>query len=104
MKFLKAFKCHKCPENNTEQGCPAWMELTLTNPEGAIKIQKGCFYILLPVMLIEVIKASNRPAAAIESMRNAMVETIVDGIKYATQLQVDSIEGCGGHPRVGQIT
>lgn len=30
----------------------------------------GCFYQVMPRLMVEVIKASNRPAAAIESTRN----------------------------------
>lgn len=34
----------------------------------------GCFYQVIPRLMVEVIKASNRPAAAIESTRNEIAE------------------------------
>lgn len=69
--FKHAFECRKCPQGNSENGCPAWWEIVTENTQtGEVKVSKGCGWQHLPMMLIEVIKASNRPAAAVESCRN----------------------------------
>ena len=71
MAFKRAFECRKCPQRNDEQGCPAWWEIVETNLETKEeRITKGCGWTLMPRFMIEVIKASNRPAAAVESCRN----------------------------------
>jgi hypothetical protein len=86
MNYKNAFKCHKCPQRNDELGCPAWVEYVETNvASGEERITRDCLYQSLPKMLIEVIKASNRPAAAIESTRNQ----ITAGLKeIANKIQV----------------
>jgi hypothetical protein len=40
---------------------------------GEERAVRGCFYQVMPRLMVEVIKASNRPAAAIESTRNEIV-------------------------------
>lgn len=74
MNHTAAFCCERCPKNNDpERGpsCPAWWEWTAENiATGESKIMKQCGWTALPQFLVEVIKASNRPAAAIESTRN----------------------------------
>lgn len=69
--YRHAWDCRRCPQRNDEQGCPAWTELLESNTAtGEERITKGCLFALLPRLLVEVLKASNRPAAAIESTRN----------------------------------
>lgn len=72
MTFKNAFNCKKCPECNDEKGCPMWWETVWEKPDGEVKIIKACGYTQLPLYLIELIKASNRPAAAVESIRNEL--------------------------------
>ena len=74
MNYKNAFRCKKCPECNDENGCPMWWETIWEKPSGEVKIIKACGYTQLPLYLIELVKASNRPAAAIESFRNEMVK------------------------------
>lgn len=66
----------KCPRNNDpEQGayCPAWTEYVETNPaSGEERLQKECLFSAMPKFMIHTLAAANRPAAAIESMRNEM--------------------------------
>lgn len=74
---MTAWDCAKCPRHAriAEGGCPAWWETVQTNIEsGAVTVWKECAWIQMPVYLIEVIKASNRPAAAVESTRNEIAE------------------------------
>ena len=71
-----------CPQNNDPARgnyCPIWWEASLVNVQtGETALRKECGWSLLPVFLIEVIKASNRPAAAIESTRNEIAEGLTN--------------------------
>lgn len=82
MNYKHSFDCKHCPQRNDEQGCPCWCELVETNTvTGEERINKKCLFQLLPSILIELIKASNRPAAAIESTRNEMASKLDQGFK-----------------------
>jgi hypothetical protein len=81
MNYSRAWHCDKCPQTNNDDGCPCWIEYMQSNPSGDERLKKECLFQALPIFLIEVIKASNRPAAAIESMRN---ETVI-GLDAITQ-------------------
>lgn len=77
MKYKNAMKCHKCPESNDEKGCPCWTEIIETNSEtGQERINKNCLFQLMPSLMVEVIKASNRPAAEMSAMRGEVVSNI----------------------------
>jgi hypothetical protein len=70
---MTAWDCARCPKHAriADGGCPAWWETIQTNSEsGEVAVWRECAWIQMPVYLIEVIKASNRPAAAVESTRN----------------------------------
>lgn len=74
MDHRAAFQCQQCPRNNDPargRSCPAWWEWTAENvTNGETKIVRMCGWQAMPQFLTEVIKASNRPAAAVESTRN----------------------------------
>ena len=75
--FKNAFNCKKCPGSNDENGCPMWWEYQQNNIQsGESRIVKICGYVAMPNFLISVIEASNRPAAEIGSMKNAIIEKI----------------------------
>jgi hypothetical protein len=77
MKYAHAFKCQRdgeCPENHGAYGCPCWIVMTWTSPVGEERTAGECIFQALPKMMVEVIKASNRPAAAIESTRNEIAK------------------------------
>lgn len=97
-----------CPgHNETDGGCPAWLEVIHTNTvTGEEKLIKDCGLTMLPMFMVEVIKASNRGAAAIESTRNHMGDVAVKAIKDARQEALEEarelvrsypllIEACG---------
>ena len=78
MNYKNPFECKECPES--EKGCPCWTELLETNIQtGEERITKDCLFKLMPRLMVEVIKASNRPAAAIESTRNALIYNLTRG-------------------------
>lgn len=71
-----AFVGRECPKTNDESAkifCPAWSEGVIwTNLQtGEEKIVNCSLRAMMPA-LVEVIKASNRPAEAIESTRNEL--------------------------------
>ena len=69
--YKNAFKCSKCPQSNGQDGCPAWVEIMQTNTAtGEERLHKDCLFQQLPHLMVEVVKASNRPAAAVEEARN----------------------------------
>lgn len=67
-----------CPRNNDSQlgsYCPVWVEYIQTEINtGEERVVKECGYQANLKFLIEVLKASNRPAAAIESTRNEIAK------------------------------
>lgn len=75
--YKNAFKCNACPQSNGENGCPSWWELVGEDMGKQPVLKKGCGHALLPELLLHVIVASNRPAAAVESMRNEMAKDMV---------------------------
>jgi hypothetical protein len=86
IKYMNAFECQVCPQSNGVHGCPCWTELVETNLQtGQERITKNCIFQLLPHMLVEVIKASNRPAAEIGAMRQEVVEGVAKLANTAVQ-------------------
>ncbi len=74
----------ECPRTNDRSArkfCPAWNEgIVWTNPAGMERVMNCAIEALMPTC-VELIKASNRPAAAVESCRNE----IANGFKGVTQ-------------------
>ena len=77
MNFKNAWNCKECPRSHGPDGCPAWMVLDHANFQtGEVKKSHSCLLPLLPQMNLEVIKASNRAAAVLESWRYAHIERL----------------------------
>jgi hypothetical protein len=77
MVYKKAFKCSRCPENNTEKGCPVWWEMVLKNEEtGQTKVTKACGFTLLPQLMAMVSTDTLHSVAASYDMRNKVVENV----------------------------
>lgn len=74
MNYANAWKCATCPQRNDGEGCPAWMELIENNPGGEQRLNKVCLLAYFPQLVVQLIKAANRPAAAVESCRNEIVQ------------------------------
>lgn len=86
--YSNAFNCQSCPGNSGLNGCPCWTEIVETNLQtGEERINKDCLFRMMPHMLVEVIKASNRPAAEIGRMR----EEVVKGV---AQIANTSVQKC----------
>lgn len=67
-----------CPRNNDPakgRYCPAWTEYMETNAQnGEERLQRECLFTAMPKFMIHTLQAANRPAAAIESVRNEVAE------------------------------
>lgn len=72
--FKNAFKCHKCPGNNGESGCPMWWEYPQEDKDGNVRVMSHCGYTALPFFLRHVATASNRPAEEIGKMKTEIVK------------------------------
>jgi hypothetical protein len=87
MNYRNAWNCKRCPGRNDDQGCPAWVEYMQENvATGEQRLHKECLFQALPVFLVEVVKASNRPAAAVESMRNEVAGGFARLVEAAPRL------------------
>ena len=94
--YKHAFECKKCPKRNDVDGCPGWWEIIYEELNtNAVKVEKGCYLTHLPKMMVEVIKASNRPAAAVESCRNEIVNgfsNVSSALRFIGESSVRLIE------------
>lgn len=100
MNHEAAFQCRQCPQNNDPtrgRSCPAWWEWASENTAtGETRVERMCGWQGMPIFLTEVIKASNRPAAAIESTRNEIAGGLsrIAGVLAATRAPAPlTIEG-----------
>ena len=74
----RSHQCYRCPKDGAgdkSRGCPLWWKTVQTNAQtGETRVLEECGHVQLPIYLTEVIKAANRPAAAIESTRNEIAQ------------------------------
>lgn len=86
--------CKKCVQYPGEKyTCPAWIGAEAgymeTNVQtGEDRLVTGCFYQVMPKLMIHVVKASNRPAAAMQDLRN----------KLATAMEAQALAYSNGAP------
>jgi len=89
MGFKKAWKCQQYQGmNGPACDCPAWTSLTKTNVQTAEeKTEADCLYKMLPHLMVDVIRTSNRPYAALleirnqESRKTAALEALAAAVK-----------------------
>lgn len=78
--------CEKCVQYPGPKNlCPAWIRpengfIETNVATGEERIVQGCFYQVIPKLMSHVVAASNRPAAAFESMRNEINTAITVGL------------------------
>ena len=74
MKYKNAFQCSKtgeCPKSNGEDGCPAWIEIVMSNRQtGETRIDRGCNFQMLPFLIVESIKAADVTTNTVSSIKN----------------------------------
>jgi hypothetical protein len=87
--FSNAFNCKKCPGNAGPQGCPDWIGFVERDDTGKERYTEQCGRQAWPLWMGHVLAASNRPAAAIESTRNALVEAL-NGVGRVLDKQIDA--------------
>ena len=74
INYKRAFDCSNCPGTSGEEGCPLWWSYAETDVlTGAERLTETCGLTAAPKFFEHVIRASNRPAAAIESTRNEIL-------------------------------
>ena len=84
--YKNAYNCKRCPQNNGPDGCPNWIEITMTQAEsGMVKVEKDCVAQFMPMLIVELIKASNRPAEELSSMRGEMRREIKACVEETVQ-------------------
>ncbi len=81
--------CEHCP-NKDKDGCPAWISpetgiVEANSSTGEVRVMEGCFYQIIPKLMAHVIQASNRPAAAVESIRNQLHEDLTGFGRIVTE-------------------
>lgn len=88
MGYSRAWQCKRCPKSNDEDGCPAWAELIETHVRsGEERVTKECVFRLLPRLMLEVVKASNRPAAEIGELRSELYQGFTALARVAPRLE-----------------
>ena len=87
----RAFQCYRCPKDGAadkSRGCPRWWKTVQTNVQtGETKVWEECGDVQWPVYATEIIKASNRPAAAVESCRNE----VAVGLARVASVMADAV-------------
>lgn len=80
--------CERCPHRYSEQGCPAWIgaqdAFMETNVQtGDIRAVVGCFYHVIPKLMVHVVQAANRTSSVAQEWRNDLVRGLA---KVATAI------------------
>lgn len=73
--------CERCPHRHSKNGCPAWVDADHGFIEGNIatgeqRVVTGCFYQVVPKLMVHLVQASNRPAAVLQEMRNETAQAM----------------------------
>ena len=99
----RAHQCYRCPKDGAAdgtRGCPRWWKTVQVSVTGETKVWEECGDVHWPVYATEIIKASNRPAAAIESTRNEMVRGLaaiaVATREFSSHAQLPSVAPVNG--------
>jgi len=95
-KYKNAWKCHKCPRSNDENGCPAWNEIVMTETStGEQKIVKGCHFQLMPWIMTEAIKATTVATGTASDIKNeiargySLIAKVIPGFVKAVAEDVE---------------
>lgn len=79
MQFKNAFRCKNCPESSNRDGCPCWIELIWKHDTtGETTVERGCYFQLMPKLILESVKAANISSAHACQVRN----TLYRGFQY----------------------
>lgn len=82
------FDCDNCPmtaDTNAKRYCVMWWEIIMNNEDGKQKVEKGCGFSLMPVLMIESIKAADHSVAASYDMRNKVVSAFTQYLNTGPQ-------------------
>jgi hypothetical protein len=77
---------HREPMSNVCHKCPWWTKVTGKNPQSEEMIDDWrCAVALLPMLLIEGAQMTRQAGAAVESLRNDLVDGVVEAVAVAAQ-------------------
>lgn len=86
IRNLERFRKTGCPQRewDGEQGCPAWIELAVPDPDHPVKrrIEKKCLDLWMFTLNWSQLGLLEGNQRAVESFRNGMVELGADGKAY----------------------
>lgn len=75
--YKKAMNCKKCPQTNSLEGCPVWLETTVTEHNtGETKVQKGCGFQMIPMLLVNIARVEDTRAAEVSQMKKEVVDSV----------------------------
>jgi len=96
MNYKNAWRCKKCPQSNTSDGCPVWWEYSEENSlTGETRINKGCGFSLLPQMLVVTINMAQQPAREASQINETIRRGFVGVSQAMTQIG-DSVKALPG--------
>jgi hypothetical protein len=79
---------HKVDTSEVCHKCPWWCRVVGKNPQSEEMIDDWrCAVALLPMLLIENSQMQRQSGAAIETLRNGLVEGVTEAVKIASQQQ-----------------
>ena len=107
MKYKNAFKCKDCPESNSENGCPNWWEIIMTNDLNEQKVEKNCGYQLLPQMIVLMCKQTAHTTYAAYDMRNRVVDSVgkvIQAVHHKLKLPDELLESLEDKPLLEEKT
>jgi len=86
-----------CPLNNFEPckqfDCSWFMKISGTNPNtGEPTEEWGCSMAWLPILLIENAQQSRQTGAAVESLRNKMIEEQNNLVKFVSESEIKRLK------------
>lgn len=86
-----------CPLNNFEEckkfDCSWFMKISGTNPNtGEPTEEWGCSMAWLPILLIENAQQSRQTGAAVESLRNKMIEEQNNLVKFVSESEIKRLK------------
>lgn len=69
--YKNAFKCHRCPGNASERGCPCWVkDIWEDEVSGNVQVIEGCIFQSIPRYLKWNAGRSALAAATVQELRN----------------------------------
>ena len=92
MNYENAFKCNACPQRGDEKGCPMWWEIIETKGQEQ-RVTKACGYALMPLFILEMVKAAGESSAASNQTRNFLISALTSRVHGSEDKQSEQLNG-----------